>query len=292
MQFLLAQEPIEITTLMGWLLGLFGFMALTGLAAWFVAFARISEKKAPIPFEERVLAPWKWSGMALAGFVVFSTLLMIANKAVQDKEPVPPIIDFQAAISMAAIYLLLMVVVVAWHRNVSCAKWSDFGLPTSTEQFAKDVILGFVTAAAALIPVYVVQSIIVLTLGMPSSHPLVEQLIENSTLEAYLPAFFFAVILAPVFEEFAFRVMLQSSLERLAKPLNYWPILVSSFFFAFVHQGQGYAPIPLFVLACFFGYLYRQTHRLTPCVVAHMTFNAISLIGTYVTAISGQAPGV
>ena len=277
---------------MGWMLALFGFMAITGLAAWFMAFARIAEKKEPIAFEERVLAPWKWSGMALAGFVVINTILVIASNAVEEEEPAPRLIDYETTVGMAAVYSLLMVVVVAWHRNVSCAKWSDFGLPTCTEQFAKDVILGFVTAAAALIPVYLVQSILVLTFGMPSSHPLIEQLVENSTLEAYLPAFMFAVILAPVFEEFAFRVMLQSSLERLAKPLDYWPILVSSFFFAFVHQGQGYAPIPLFVLACFFGYLYRQTHRLTPCVVAHMTFNAISLIAAYVTAISGQAPGV
>ena len=39
---------------------------------------------------------------------------------------------------------------------------------------------------------------------------------------------------------------------------------VSAAIFAFMHLGQGPAPIPLFFLAIGLGYLYRQTHRATP----------------------------
>ncbi|MBN1852064.1 MAG: CPBP family intramembrane metalloprotease [Pirellulales bacterium] len=61
-------------------------------------------------------------------------------------------------------------------------------------------------------------------------------------------------------------------------PRPWWPIGISSALFALAHVGQGAAPIPLFFLALVLGYLYQQTHRIVPCIVLHMIFNAFSLI--------------
>jgi membrane protease YdiL (CAAX protease family) len=55
-----------------------------------------------------------------------------------------------------------------------------------------------------------------------------------------------------------------------------WPVLVSSLVFAVMHFAHGPDWIPLFVLALGLGYLYRQTHRILPCIVVHFLLNACS----------------
>ncbi|MCO6044599.1 CPBP family intramembrane metalloprotease [Aeoliella sp. ICT_H6.2] len=67
--------------------------------------------------------------------------------------------------------------------------------------------------------------------------------------------------------------------ESIAPGLNHgWtPILISSFLFALAHLGNGPSPIPLFALALMMGYAYQRTHRILPCIVAHMVINAVSV---------------
>jgi membrane protease YdiL (CAAX protease family) len=45
-------------------------------------------------------------------------------------------------------------------------------------------------------------------------------------------------------------------------------------------------PIPLFVLALGLGYLYRQTHRILPCIVVHLLLNACSLTAYVLKALA------
>jgi membrane protease YdiL (CAAX protease family) len=58
-----------------------------------------------------------------------------------------------------------------------------------------------------------------------------------------------------------------------------WPVFVSSLVFAAMHVAHGPDWIPLFVLAVGLGYLYRQTHRILPCIVVHFLLNACSFAG-------------
>ena len=60
-------------------------------------------------------------------------------------------------------------------------------------------------------------------------------------------------------------------------PYGVVPIVISSFLFGMAHLGHGPDPIPLFVLALILGYVYQRTHRIVPCIVLHMLFNAFSL---------------
>jgi membrane protease YdiL (CAAX protease family) len=81
--------------------------------------------------------------------------------------------------------------------------------------------------------------------------------------------------------------LLQGGLQRLAdppeaeqpwRPVSFWPLIGASAIFAFMHFGQGAAPIPLFFLSLGLGYLYRQTGNLTACVVVHMVLNSLTLL--------------
>jgi membrane protease YdiL (CAAX protease family) len=56
------------------------------------------------------------------------------------------------------------------------------------------------------------------------------------------------------------------------------PIVLSSALFALAHVGHGPDPIPLFFLALILGYIYQRTHRIVPCIVAHMLFNSLAML--------------
>lgn len=62
------------------------------------------------------------------------------------------------------------------------------------------------------------------------------------------------------------------------EPVSYWPVVAASVIFAFMHLGQGAAPIPLFMLSLGLGYVYRQTGSLIPCIVVHMILNGLTLL--------------
>ncbi len=65
-------------------------------------------------------------------------------------------------------------------------------------------------------------------------------------------------------------------------------IAISSGLFAAAHAGQGSSPIPLFVLAIMLGYLYQRTHRIVPSIVAHATFNLISVVSVILLVMEGE----
>ena len=55
-------------------------------------------------------------------------------------------------------------------------------------------------------------------------------------------------------------------------------ILITSALFALAHLGNGPDPVPLFLFGLIVGYVYQRTHRILPCVLAHMLFNGFSLL--------------
>jgi len=103
----------------------------------------------------------------------------------------------------------------------------------------------------------------------------VELIIDSKSpfMSAYL--IFFAVVLAPLGEEFFFRGLLFSTAKRYGfRGLGYVGV---SFLFAAIHVN---APtfLPLFVLALVLTWLYETTEGLLAPVMAHSLFNAANLV--------------
>tara|TARA_B100000809_G_scaffold18866_1_gene16609 strand:- start:1308 stop:2285 length:978 start_codon:yes stop_codon:yes gene_type:complete len=66
------------------------------------------------------------------------------------------------------------------------------------------------------------------------------------------------------------------------RPTCWASILLSSFFFAILHLGAGWASvISLFLFATGLGLVYQRTGRLLPCIVMHMTLNAFTMSMLY-----------
>jgi membrane protease YdiL (CAAX protease family) len=95
---------------------------------------------------------------------------------------------------------------------------------------------------------------------------------KSPWLKIYLG--FFAVILAPLAEEFIFRGLLFSGFKKVGWPKCGW--IVVSLLFAFIHAS---APIflPLVVFALALTWLYEKTEGLLAPVLAHSLFNAANL---------------
>jgi membrane protease YdiL (CAAX protease family) len=95
---------------------------------------------------------------------------------------------------------------------------SDLGLPASKREFAHDVYIGVVAVLAAFAPVYIIQGKLLHWLGMPetkSGHQLVKMVTEGeASVGLLLLVSIAAVVVAPVFEEIVFRLLLQGWLEK------------------------------------------------------------------------------
>jgi membrane protease YdiL (CAAX protease family) len=82
-------------------------------------------------------------------------------------------------------------------------------------------------------------------------------------------------IIAPLIEEMLFRgIFLRSFLSRY-RAFN--AITFSSLLFALCHLNI-YQMLAAYILGSFLGYLYVATQSLWPCIFAHASFNAISLV--------------
>jgi membrane protease YdiL (CAAX protease family) len=95
---------------------------------------------------------------------------------------------------------------------------------------------------------------------------------------------FFAIVLAPVAEEFIFRGVLFPFVKQLGFPKTAW--IGVSLLFALVH-GSAAIFIPLFVLALALTWLYEKTDNLLAPIAVHSLFNAANLFLFYFAQKSG-----
>jgi uncharacterized protein len=108
-----------------------------------------------------------------------------------------------------------------------------------------------------------------------NEHDLLRALgVESSPLVRAL-IIFSAVILAPAFEEFFFRGMLQRAV-RVSTRSRWFAIVLASIVFTAVH-GQLWMMPPILFLSICLGYLYERTRNLWVPMIVHAMFNATSI---------------
>ena len=133
------------------------------------------------------------------------------------------------------------------------------------------VWLGMWGFAIAYLPV----SLLLLAVSpFRTAHPLIELFLKNPTPEMWRTLLFSAIVVAPLFEEFLFRVLLLNSLRQLLDPFR--AILISSAIFAMIHGLVD--AIPLYPLALVLGFLYYRTGSYLSVVTMHAMFNAYNLL--------------
>ncbi|HVC94977.1 MAG TPA: CPBP family intramembrane glutamic endopeptidase, partial [Pirellulales bacterium] len=267
-----------------------------------------------VPFEPRRPAPWTGVDLASIALVYLASNAAMAlfltgdpdigasgeADAAIDPARMPALLMTGATVSLAT-----LVAAVVWIRHRRRADWTDLGLDLS--RLPADLFLGLAAFAVVSVPIYAMQTGLTKWYEVicdnfqltPSEHPIVNALrAAEPGWGLWLSSLVSAVLVAPVVEEFLFRVLLQGWLESLGSdaaaqvdhgPMTadaipstsrrppWAPIVLSSAVFALMHLAHGADVVPLFFFALALGYLYRQTHRLWPSMVVHVCLNACTL---------------
>lgn len=115
----------------------------------------------------------------------------------------------QAAMTLTLAAACIALLVLAFRANRT-----DLGLPADATQFFADLRLGARMWAASLVPIYAIMLALNFALEPTDQHPIIERLMKDHSIGVMLAAAFTAVVAAPLYEELAFRLVLQGWLER------------------------------------------------------------------------------
>ncbi len=162
--------------------------------------------------------------------------------------------------------ILLMLLVSAGHQPLSCfgVKWHRW------RQSISDGWAGFLLA---VVPMAITMTLVVPLRTPESQNALLRLLAINRDPMTLGLIAFIATVVAPLSEEFVFRVILQGWLTTKMPARIAVPIVAIAF--ASVHGlVDGLALIPL---ALILGYVFHQRHNFLTVVVIHGLFNATML---------------
>jgi len=146
-------------------------------------------------------------------------------------------------------------------------------------QLKRALYMAVTTVFFILPAVWLLQYLLVLVLtrlGWPPEEQTAVALIAGAKswwMRAYLGLF--AVVLAPVAEEFIFRGMLYPLVKQLGSPRYAW--FGVNAIFALIHLDVG-TLVPLFALALALTWLYERTDNLLAPIIAHGLFNVVNLV--------------
>lgn len=205
----------------------------------------------------------------------------------------------------------------------------------------KDVVLAGGAMVLFIPAIYLSMGLVNYLFSTEYEHPIIEMMRANPWMIGM--AVWMACVIAPITEEFAFRVLLQGFLEAQSRgrfsvihfllgwnagtdelvmsppgsavvggvasieggdveaehgegrlPFQnlraWWPIGVTGILFGLVHFEYGMSWIPLSLLGMVLGWLYHMTHRVWPCILLHMAFNSLSMLGMAGKILSEQVP--
>jgi len=156
--------------------------------------------------------------------------------------------------------------------------WRDaFGLRNPRLKPSLVLALGVLAVALPVVlGLQQVSALVMEKLGwLPEGQEAVDLFIKNKSwwLRGYLAVF--AMVLAPVAEEFVFRGLLYPFLKQLGRPRLAW--LGVSFLFAVIHANLP-TLLPLFIFALLLTWLYEKTDCLLAPILAHSLFNTANLV--------------
>jgi membrane protease YdiL (CAAX protease family) len=257
--------------------------------AWIYVVGRLLQHRQPLAYEGRQPVPW--NGIDVLAICLLSLALQelipqlslrLQGFELPEGGKLPDGSEMTILIAKAIAGVGSFALGATWLLVRAGASLKAIGCTRG--RWRRDLAAGLIAATFIIPPVLAVQSVV--TTFLPSVHPLIKLLKENRDLLSVVTVL--AVFVAPLFEEFLFRVVLQGWLEKaeqalrrrspgmLSAPRGVWSIVLSSLIFAAAHAGHGADPLPLFLFALVLGYLYHQTHRLWPSLLLHMALNGLT----------------
>jgi hypothetical protein len=242
-------------------------------AAWLWA----TQRRAPIACRPYRPVPWHLLTALLLIYVAWVLVLQLLSRlagVAHAVKPQPPGVTLREIQVNCLAQLILFLVIPGLLALTARSTWADFGLPRTTPREAlADFGAGVWGLVLCILPVTLAAAL-VQSRRAEHPHELLKFLQNHPDFAAAAWVTISAVILAPLFEEMVFRVILQATLEKYLRPP--WAIVVAALTFAAVHQG--YDKVPIFALALILGYVYHCRRSLLATGTLHALFNGSNLL--------------
>lgn len=216
----LTPEFLEQYSVLSFAISLIVLGMLTGsLASWTYLIVRAIRRQPLLAVEPSAPRVWGLADVMLIAIttvvcqIVFaSAYVRIAGRAVPENGDAQLSAAVATAASLgnvAAIALALGWLAVRFNVTPAHAGFR-------TQGWWRQLQIGVVATLAALPVVYLLMAVVSIGLRTEYSHPLLDEVRRNATLGSYLLGVVTAVLLAPLAEEFLFRVLIQGWLQSWA----------------------------------------------------------------------------
>jgi membrane protease YdiL (CAAX protease family) len=197
---------------------------------------------------------------------------------VYDARPTPL---WLVAVLQAFLWLGLLGAPVLAARTKGNGVVEDFGLRFRLIDVPVGLAIG-VASQLVLVPLVSLPWIMLLGKDLDDLDDSARELADKATDPLGVALLFVIVVLgAPVVEELFFRGLLQRSLLRRMGPVL--AVAISAFVFGVTHFQLLQFPA-LVAFGAILGFLALRTGRLGPSIVAHMAFNAVTVIALVLTS--------
>ncbi len=183
-------------------------------SAWVLLLAKVLRGHAILEFESRRDVPWGLIAVVLSFCLLIGSQIAagLAFGVAPDAEPTVSQTDALLTWTAVAILVATLICIALIHLFARAGR-DDFGI--SLDHVPRDLFIG-AYAFLVLAPLtFAIQYVFVYVFGLESHHPLIELLKEDSTGRLFGVVTLLAVVVAPISEEFFFRVLLQGWLERV-----------------------------------------------------------------------------
>lgn len=169
-----------------------------------------------------------------------------------------------------------------------------------TDRWQGDLWAGFQVYLMMTPVIFILNALLSNLTGVPYDHPIFEMIQTYPWLLGV--AFWLVSVVAPVFEEFAFRTILIGWFESIHIGKNklaatafgespsdpdslsvaysppWWPAILSGVLFGLAHFSYGVSWVNLSILGIVLGRLYQIRQSLIPVIVVHCLFNSTSIV--------------
>jgi len=190
-----------------------------GVLCWSLAALKISAGQPLIRWTPRRSVPWAFLDL-VAVLVLYVLAIVLARAALGQLGWLPDVKD-ESELTLSDKGLLVWVNMAVSLAIVAVgfplialragAAWRDFGL--ALRELLGDLKLGVVAFVMLGPPVYAIQGALVY-FWKPSKHPLMEMFKSSPDASFFAVLLLAASVVAPIFEELIFRVLLQGFLEK------------------------------------------------------------------------------
>jgi membrane protease YdiL (CAAX protease family) len=203
---------------------IFAFLAASAWA-WYGVARRLEHGQPALRSEPRAAVPWGLADLMAALFLL-SLGVAIATQWVQAHLRLPQDVPFEKWPLSARGTMLLATSVASIAGLLAAFAWlvlryrirpAELGLQRG--RLARDVAIGTTTFLLISPLVFGLQT--VLTEFFESRHPLLELAKQGADFRFFAISILSAVVIAPIVEEYMFRVLLQSWLERITRDADF-----------------------------------------------------------------------